>query len=85
MLVFQVLLDLGGALALPVGRHQLGLHTCWLTLAVSCCPVHISIKHGSRKQAAHQHKMLCVAIVQELDAWLSQLPAAMQTDWATVP
>lgn len=27
MLVFQVLLDLGGALALPVGRHKLGLHT----------------------------------------------------------
>lgn len=28
MLVFQVLLDLGGALALPVGRQQLVLHSC---------------------------------------------------------
>ena len=26
MLVLQVLLDLRGALALPMGRHQLGLH-----------------------------------------------------------
>lgn len=28
MLVFQVLLNLGGALAVPMGRHQLGLHSC---------------------------------------------------------